>query len=140
MDYHRQANDLGYRRINLKRTALIPDFTKFTASAQIINYTEDYVLEIQKEDGSCHCVYEGRRKSFSYLISGNYCCIDPDCPLDHLWLQVGDSPVQYKLPNELPVDTNGKHWFKYLSGGATAKLIGDKYFNMAYDLTRIAAN
>lgn len=132
MAYTKQVNDKAFRRINLK-LSVIPDFQEFSTAAQGLEFHEDEVLEVQKDDGST-VVIENSNKSPAPFRRGtdNSLYIAKSVPTAHLGVCNPEKPcVRYMLPELLPEETGYK---KLMITAYRATLCGDKYFNAAYQL------
>ena len=142
MNYKREADDVCFRIVGLKVTA-VPDFEKFTIDNQVISIPDEQlfakVLEIQRKDGSTFVKGPDRKIEKFYTVLGNDKIYFPsDLPYARLWVKHTNYPLPcYKVPNVLEEEASTKRVYIQFYGGAqNAELIGDKYFNAVYNFQR----
>lgn len=136
MAYTKQANDKGFRRINL-RTSFLPQFQPFSSAAQTLDCQEEEVLEVERDDGTTVIIEKPNKRMISYLrMPPNRFLIPSNVPSAHMGIcKAGCPQVRYMLPESLPEE--GHHYNSVLvPEAANAELCGDKYFAAAYQLVK----
>lgn len=136
MTYTRRAGDEEYRAVSLANNNL-PKFTPFINDGQTINYVGDTVLEIKRTDGSTFLVYDAganQRRKVAARRNGNQILVTGGIPTARMWLRDEATGIEYKLPARLPQNQGGNTYFKIMNASGDLRLVGDKYFNMVYDI------
>lgn len=144
--YVRRSNDLKYRKVSLCQSK-VPQYLEFTAESQGIDYTSDQVLEVLCSDGTENLFYDhnnGRRQPVECTRrnGGEYMLNIKPAHTARLYIQGTDGMV-YKIPGELPAAQSGNKeltgtcWFLLPQNAGDMKIVGDKYFVKAYDVSMI---
>lgn len=134
MQYTRRPNDVQFRRVLLTKSDE-PEFENFTSDSQMINYSDNTVLEIRQSDGRTRLEYGStEKKTANYHKHGGQICLSSSVPTARLWIRDNAGGVEYKVPTGLPSGTDGNIRFLLPESGNDVVLIGDKYFCKAYDL------
>ena len=97
----------------------------------------DTVLEIKKTDGSTFLVYDDgakARRKVAAKRSGNQIIVTGGVPTARMWLRDEATEIDYKLPAKLPQNQGGNTYFQIMNMSGSMRLVGDKYFNMVYDI------
>lgn len=134
-NYIRQPGDKSYRKVPLGSNYL-PEFTDFQSSNQTVTYSSEQVLEISCDSGENKLVYDldpngPGKQTLSYAVTGNKISIFGNVHIERLWLTDG-SEMLYKLPANLPIE-NGQYYFQMPEMTGSVSIVGDKYFEKAYD-------
>jgi len=139
MEYIKKSDDKQYRKVNLNQTG-VPKYTDFVSDNQSVTYPANTVLEILRYDGTTHLEYDGGgiRKTVNYALSGSQIRLSADIPLARLWVR-DNTGLLYKVPSHLPADeaalpSGGYVSFALAGHAGTVSLVGDKYFDMVYDI------
>ena len=80
MQYTRRPNDVQFRRVLLTKSDE-PEFENFTSDSQMINYSDNTVLEIRQSDGRTRLEYGStEKKTANYHKHGGQICLSSSVP------------------------------------------------------------
>lgn len=132
MRYDRRGDDAKFRVVKLDDDK-VGSFQDFHGNFQ--DYPEGCVIEIQKTDGTTFVEYGHARQKIvvsSYGIKEFH--IPAQVPTGRLWVHATDAPgMYYKVPLKVKIQDQRKYIM--IPGGVqNAVLVGDEYFNAAYEL------
>lgn len=136
--YMRQSpQDQEFRRVAIKSAIAPKKFEQFTSDNQMIQYEDEVILEIKRQDGSCVLVYEGTTKTLYYTCKEKVISFFPEAPIERLWCRERNgNGIMYKVPANLPIRDDGKCYFAVSDKASDVELCGDSYLNMVFDFQK----
>lgn len=136
--YERKEREKAYRRVNITAAAN-PKFTDFNEPGELVSYPDAaVVLEVLREDGTTELHYNGAVGTATYKAGGtNQFLMSKSVPITRLWVRKSDGTgIPYKIPAGLP-EKDGLMEVLVPCGTLEMEIVGDKYFEMVYDLKRL---
>lgn len=128
--YQRKAGDKKYRIVSLMNDA-VSEWMEFQNDT--VEYAEQCVLEIEKEDDTKVVEYERAVRVVPVGRDGNMLFLAQEIPTARLWVRVG-SGMAYKVPSTL-MEKDGNRYMLIPGGTQNVVLFGDEYFSRAYSLS-----
>lgn len=128
--YQRKAADRKHRIVSLMNEA-ISEWMEF--QNDVVEYPEQCVLEVEKEDGTRTIEYERAVRVVTVGCDGNMLYLAQEIPVARLWLRSAGG-MAYKVPSVL-MEKDGNAYMLIPGGTQNAVLFGDEYFSRAYSLS-----
>lgn len=137
--YTPEPDDKAFRRVDLDHfdpSGTLPEFTDFSADRRPVNCSDQYVLEVMRQDGSITIKGPHEPRKVSYSKDGNCFRLNTEFPVARLWIRQKSHPtVRYKAPARW-LKKDSQQYCAFGADPGDLELCGDEYFSACYKLSR----